>query len=217
MRLSPIICLLIIYTVGLVGVLTPWSKEFMLLTPFNLLASLAFLIWAEKEKTNTIYIGLALAGVAGWIVEAVGVNTDFIFGQYSYGGTLGWGVAGTPLMMAVNWAMLIYGSISVCNYFIFSWQVGFCRRMMTSILGATMMVGLDFLIEPAAVKYDFWQWEDASAGVYFTAPLQNYLAWWVISFVLIFLLQPLFLRSKNNAGWVLLALQAVFFGVLYFR
>lgn len=214
MRLSPVICLLIIYTVGIIGVLTPWSKEFMLLTPFNLLASLAFLIWAEKAKSNTIYIGLILAGVLGWAVEAVSVNTDVIFGAYSYGGTLGWGIVGTPLMMAVNWAMLIYASIAVCNYFIFSWQVGFCRRMMTSILSATMMVGLDFLIEPAAVKYDFWEW--ANVGQYFTAPLQNYLAWWGISFVLIFLLQPLFLQSKNSAGWVLLVLQAVFFGILYF-
>jgi bisanhydrobacterioruberin hydratase len=214
MRLTPISCLLIIYAVGVAGMLTPWAKDFILLTPFNLVASLAFLIWGEENKNGKIWLALVLAGVAGWAVEAVGTNTGLLFGDYSYGGTLGWKIAETPIMMAVNWAMLIYIVISICNYFIFSWQQGLCRRMVTAIIGATLMVSLDFLIEPAAVAFDFWRWEISNGNSFFVAPMQNYLAWWGISWVLIFGLQPLFIQNRNAAAAVLLLLQFVFFALL---
>lgn len=214
MRLTPITCLLIIYAVGVAGMLTPWAKDFILLTPFNLVASLAFLIWGEENKSNKIWLGLALAGAIGWAVEAFGVSTGLLFGNYKYGDTLGWKIAETPIMMAVNWAMLIYIVVAICNYFIFSWQQGFCRRMATALIGATLMVSLDFLIEPAAVAFDFWSWQPNNGNSFFVAPAQNYLAWWGISFVIIIGVQPLLIQSRNAAAAVLLLLQFLFFALL---
>ncbi len=215
--LTPIGCLLVIYFVGFVGILTPYAQDFMRLTPFNLLTSLAFIIWGEGEKSPRLWWALAIAGFAGWAVEVVGVRTGLLFGDYHYGETLGFSILEVPVLMAVNWAMLIYSVVAVQHFFIFTWQSGFCRRMMTAILGATLMVALDVLIEPAAVRYDMWQWSSEPLGGIFVAPLRNYLLWWVVSFVLIFSLQPLMLRVRNASAVLLFGLQLLFFAVLLLR
>lgn len=215
--LSPIGCLLIIYAVGFVGVLTPYAQDFMRLTPFNLITSLAFIVWGEAEKSARIWWALLIAGVAGWAVEAVGVHTGALFGEYKYGATLGWGIIEIPLLMAVNWAMLIYCVVAMLHFFVFTWQSGFCRRMMTAIMGATLMVALDVLIEPAAVRYDMWQWSSEPLGGIFVAPLRNYLVWWVVSFLILFAVQPLMLHVRNSSAVVLYGLQVLFFTVLYLR
>jgi len=37
------------------------------------------------------------------------------------------------------------------------------------------MVGMDLLIEPVAIELNFWRWTDV------TVPLENYIAWFVLS------------------------------------
>lgn len=214
MRLTANTCLLIIYTVGLLGMFSGYGSDFIKLTPFNLLASLAFLIWGEEAKSNKIWLGLAIGGTLGWLVEVIGTQQGWLFGAYTYGATLGPKILATPLTMFVNWAMLLYAVVGTLNFFMFSWEHGFCRRLQTALFGATLMVLLDLLIEPIAVRYDFWTWQDARAGEWLTAPIQNYVAWWGISFVLLFALQPLWLRVRNSAAPLLLGLQFLFFALL---
>ena len=50
------------------------------------------------------------------------------------------------------------------------------------ILAASiLMTFFDFIMEPAAIKLNYWSWLTT------TIPLQNYLAWFVISFILMIL------------------------------
>jgi putative membrane protein len=47
-----------------------------------------------------------LIAVAGFFIEAIGVNTGLIFGNYVYKTTLGWKFLETPLIIGVNWILL---------------------------------------------------------------------------------------------------------------
>ena len=46
--------------------------------------------------------------LAGFVVEMIGTNSGLIFGGYTYGPTLGLKVGETPVLMGLNWIMMIY-------------------------------------------------------------------------------------------------------------
>ena len=212
-KLNAVACLIIVYSVGIIGMLTPYRDSFILLTPFTLIASMAFLIWGEEKRHERLYIGLGLAAFFGWLIEALGTNTGAIFGAYTYGPTLGWHIWNTPFTMALNWASLIYCTTLIAK------EIGFkpkFERLGVSIIGATLMVFLDFFLEPVAIRYNFWAWQENSNNLFLVAPWKNYTSWWLISFIFIISLYPFFKNCKNSAAWVLFLLQFIFFMALNF-
>ena len=67
---------------------------------------------------------------------------------------------------------------------------------------------IDVLIEPVAVKFDYWSWQDQ------IIPLQNFVAWYIISFLMLRAYYELEFRKTNNVAGTLLICQIVFFIVL---
>lgn len=197
------IVLAILHTIGIIGILSPYSKQFILLTPINLLVSAGILIYNHKRLKPQYYGYFALIFISAFVVEAVGVNTGVLFGNYEYGEALGPKLFGTPIVIGVNWLMLIISAGGVAYKIadtVFS----------QAILGAALMVGLDFLIEPVAMKVDFWDWANHEI------PLQNYVMWFFVAFVL-FLAAKLFDFKKSNAiAFNFYAIQLLFFLVLRF-
>jgi len=195
--------LLIIYVVGLVGILLPIHPDFVLLTPLNLLISLGLVLSFHKVWNTKLYTFIVIAFLTGLGIEILGVNTGLVFGEYEYGRVLGWKIAETPLMIGVNWIMLVYCSGVTMQYFLEdkNWFI-------KSILGAGIMVLLDILIEPVAMAYDFWDWTND------IVPLQNYIAWYMIAFVLLVCFYKLEIAIKNKVAVALLVLQFLFFGIL---
>ncbi len=105
---KPTEILLWVYGVGLAGMLLPFSRElFMMITPLNLLFATLFLFWGRWPAGRVIVTGFFIA-IASFFVEALGVNTGRIFGAYSYGRTLGPALLNTPLIIGLNWFLLIY-------------------------------------------------------------------------------------------------------------
>ncbi|MDZ7635724.1 MAG: carotenoid biosynthesis protein [Bacteroidales bacterium] len=100
--------LLWVYGVGLAGMLLPFTRElFIKITPLNLLFAAAFLFYGEKPALRVIITGTVIA-VASFLIEAYGVNTGKIFGHYTYGKALGPALLNTPLIIGLNWFLLIY-------------------------------------------------------------------------------------------------------------
>lgn len=215
MKLTPNLCLIIIYTVGIIGmiVIDKAAFNFIALTPLTLIVSLALVIWGERNRSNQMYIGLALASFFGWLVEAIGTNTGSIFGAYDYGPTLGWHIWRTPFTMAINWASLIYCTTLIVKEIPLKPQF---QRLMIACIGAILMVFLDFFLEPVAIKYDFWTWKENSDNLFLIAPWQNYTSWWIISFLFIYLLYPFFKNCENKSAWMLYTVQLIFFIVINF-
>ena len=204
--LTPIRVLIILYIVGIIGVTLPLHKDFMLLTPLNLLTTFVIAVYADKNKNAGLYLVLAFCYLFGFFLELAGVQSGLIFGQYTYGATLGPKIWGTPLIIGINWAMLVYASVSISNSYFEQFPT-----MVKAAIGATLMVLLDIFIEPVAVKFDFWSWASAPLNKLIVAPLENYIVWWLAAFLLNYLVQTIMPAIKNRAIEALFYLQLLFF------
>lgn len=190
-----------VHAVGLIGLATPWKAWFVAMTPVTLLLSAALLLLNHRDWNPWFVLMVAICFLAGYGVEVAGVKSGVIFGEYAYGATLGWKVLDVPLVIGVNWLILVYCTGVIAMRL--PWP-GWAR----AAVGAGLMTGLDFLIEPIAIRYDYWSWAEA------VPPLQNYLAWFVIAFVLLILFQYLKFEKQNKVALALYIIQLVFFAVL---
>jgi putative membrane protein len=193
----------IVYLVGLSGLLYPETRTQVIhLTPINLFLSLLVPLIFQKKWSAGLFAGLICAGLCGFFIEYAGVHTGLIFGNYHYGKTLGPGWEGIPYMIGLNWSMLIF--------YVTATLAGSLRNAwLTSIAGACMMTFYDFIMEPAAVKMGMWYWK---GGI---IPMQNYLAWFVCSFVLIRLYLLMTKPEKNAIATSLLIIQLLFFTAIH--
>lgn len=194
--------LLILHTVGVLGLLSPWHDLVLSLTPANLLISTAILLWNSQQDWDLKFILMLIVFfLLGFLVEVWGVNTGIVFGEYQYGPVLGWKLWNTPLMIGVNWLMLLLASAATLSRFDFPIWI-------KVILASTVMVALDFFIEPVAVKLHFWQW--AAPDI----PLQNYIAWFGTALILQALhFTAITVKPNKIAPWLLL-IQWMFFLLL---
>lgn len=193
----------IIYIVGIAGFLIPdLNYLFLKLTPWNLIATfvVAWIFHKKWELTHALTIfGL---GIAGFFIEFIGVKTGVIFGTYTYGNTLGAKWQGTPYLIGLNWAALIFYTSSI-----FAGSVK--SNIGRSILGASTMTAYDFFMEPVAMKYDFWSWQH---GI---IPIQNYIAWFLIAFIFHLILNAIAKPVRNRMAASLFYIQIGFFLVLF--
>lgn len=105
---EPVKILLWVYGVGVVGMLLPFSRDlFVRITPLNLLFAAAFLFFGRKPAPGVWLVGIGIF-IVSFLVEAFGVNTGRIFGEYAYGHALGPKLLNTPVIIGLNWFALIY-------------------------------------------------------------------------------------------------------------
>jgi len=190
------------YSVGIVGLSVPKTQSlFQALVPFTLLCSLYFLWLFQENLSMKVYLtGLAIF-ILGFAVEVAGVNTGVIFGEYEYGRTLGIKLWNTPLMIGVNWLLLIFSCRALTELFL-------RNRWLRIVVASLLMVIYDIVLEPVAIRLDMWNWFGERV------PLQNYLAWFIVS-VILFLILELFVKQvRNKIAPALFIIQIAFFLVL---
>ncbi len=192
--------LVILYLVGILAVYFAIHEDFLLLTPLNLSISLGLVLLYHSNWSRKSILVLLTCFVVGFGIEVIGVNTGLIFGEYSYGPVLGWKLFDTPLMIGVNWVMLVY-----CSAMFTNWLLPNIPNILKAILGAAIMLFLDYFIEPVAIIRDFWTWATPEI------PIQNYVAWYIISFGLLFLFHISHQKMQNKVAVALLLLQFGFF------
>ena len=199
-----IIILIAFYISGIVGILTKnQTIDFLSLTPLNLLVNATLLLLNHQKGTNKQWLVFLIIAVIGYFIEVIGVTTGVIFGDYFYKTTLGWKLFETPLIIGVNWMLLTYGVVYTIG-------VKIKNTIGIALASAFVLVALDILIEPVAIKYDFWTWKQA------IVPFKNYIAWFVISFILCYIVARYKSVSKNNFAPYLLVMQFIFFGIFNF-
>lgn len=196
------IFLFVIYLMGIIGISIPSLRGvYVALTPYTLLIS-AVILFAFHRKWNLQFIAaILLIALAGFGVEVLGVQTGAIFGEYSYGFVLGIKIGEVPVMIALNWVILIY-----CSYFVAGklFQAPLPKMAIT----AALMVGMDLLMEPVAIALDMWSWEVVAP------PFQNYAAWFLLSFLFAGLLHGMKVKILNPLAGYLFVFLVMFFGAL---
>lgn len=193
--------LVIVYTVGFVTVLLGHAESLMLLTPYNLLFASGLLIYNAEGFDKRYGSWLLVVMLAGFFVEVAGIETGLIFGTYAYGEGLGIKWLDVPLMIGVNWGVLVFGTAALIQHFRLA-------RWVKAAIAATLMVSYDVLLEPVAIRFDFWSWAGG------TIPLQNYLAWWIISFGMLLGAFYLVKNLRNRLAIYVIGIQTLFFVVL---
>jgi putative membrane protein len=195
--------LAIVYLVGIGGILSPYQDYFLLLTPLNLLLTLILTLRKELLLKTLPFMGFAaLAWLVGYGIEVAGVHTGLIFGSYQYGATLGLKIFEVPLMIGVNWLLLTYSAGELVR------KMPKMNRFAKALITAAFMVGLDFLIEPVAIRLDFWNWEGGEI------PIRNYVAWYIVAGFLAYVYHGLPHRPVNQIAIFTFTLQIAFFLIL---
>ncbi len=190
------------YISGIIGITLGYADWFIPKTPLTLLVSFILLIFMSSINQFAKYLTILVFFAFGFFVEWVGVTYGFLFGEYVYGSTLGFKIDGVPILMGVNWAMLIMVSGTIVSKL----PVNFIFK---SAAGATLMVFLDFFIEPCAPNLDFWHWDLGGP------PLINYISWFIISF-LMHLFYHRYIKTGNlSISTNLYIAQLVFFSFIY--
>lgn len=191
--------LVIFHAVGFWGLLFSGRPEyFQELTPMNLLLTNT-LLFAFHHRWNTAFILFAAVVFAvGFFSEVLGVHTGLLFGDYAYGAALGVKVWEVPLLIGLNWLMLIYTTGHISNYTRLPW-------FAKAILGAMLMVLLDFFIEPVAMAFDFWDWQSGHI------PFSNYIGWFLVALGLQVYFQQAPIFKENRLATYVYLVQLLFF------
>ncbi len=196
-----VLALVIIHLAGVIGIKSSWSALFLSLTPVNLMVCTALFFINHKTKNTSFYVFAIVVFLCGFFVEVAGVATGKVFGVYTYGATLGLKLFAVPLVMGLNWLMLIYCAGCICHKLK-------TNIVFKSITGAAMLTALDILIEPSAMRYDFWNWAQS------IIPVQNFVAWFVISFVLLLFFFKMDIEKNNALARPFYLVQLIFFALL---
>lgn len=199
-RFKPEYFLYMIFTVGIIGhIFKPLLNIMLWLTPFTLfLTGSVVLFYSYKSSRNKFLIWLLITYLITFILEVVGVKTSLIFGDYNYGNTLGLKIFDVPLIIGFNWVFVILGSISVS-------QLISKNNIIIAIFSASISVLFDYVLEPVAIKLNYWQWTDN------IIPVQNYIAWFFIALISVLIFSYLRVNVKSKIGLHYLVIQFVFF------
>ncbi|CAN5404521.1 hypothetical protein BH10BAC1_BH10BAC1_21270 [soil metagenome] len=197
------IILVVVHVAGIIGILSPYKDSFLILTPLNLLVSITLLFWNHKDFSNSFNVFCVLTFIIGFTVEWIGVHTKLLFGHYTYGEVLGPKILDIPVIIGVNWLMLIYSVGVVCN------KIN-TNAFVKSFIGAAALVLLDLFIEPVAMKYNFWNWFEGAPSI------RNFIDWFIIAFLLLLLFNALKFNKNNALAKALLIVQLIFFVTLSF-
>jgi putative membrane protein len=197
-ELGSILVLVVLYIVGFVGMHTSSAPWFISLSPLTLLISTVLILIQARPLLKSFALVVVAVFLMGFGVEVLGVHTGLVFGEYSYGQTLGWKWLEVPVIIGCNWLFLLIGT------------AGFVHRLRIApalrvAIGAALMTAMDVLIEPVAIYLGYWDWAGG------TPPLQNYLAWFVVSLLMHSLFQVANFPKRNFVAEAVIVLQFLFF------
>ena len=193
--------LILVYISGSIGfVVNP--TFFSPFTPYTLLLTcFVFLIHGPLADKKFLFAFFSIAFL-GFIIEVIGVKTGLIFGKYSYGDGLGYKLLNVPLVISINWAMLICaGIIAVSSIF--------TNKIAVLIVAALLVTSIDLLIEQVAPKLDFWLFEGGFPS------LHNYFGWIGVAFFTSYFFYPTLVKGNRTVSLIILILQIIFFTSLF--
>lgn len=188
--------------VGLIGLsLTSIRPSFLQVIPLHLLFMFILIVINHQQIDNWFLLFIILTCSLGFAAEWLGVHTNILFGKYYYGLVLGTKLAGIPLTICLNWFIVIY-TVGVTTI-----RLKIKSTIARIFTGAIILVLLDFLIEPVAMRFDYWHWQANSV------PLFNYVSWFFLSVIMLYFFELFKFKQQNWAATVLLISQFVFFAV----
>lgn len=192
------IILVVIFSVGLIGHI--FIIDLMkLLTPVTLILVNSLVLFTFLKNQNDIIrkksiIVLSLIFLVTLAIEIIGEKTGVIFGRYLYYDVLSYGVIeifNVPLLIGYLWVMVILSATALSQRIT---QNDFLQIPVTGLI----TVAFDYVLEPIAMRLGYWGWIDKFGFSVLEVPLENYLAWFIISSVFAFVIKKFNFNIKGN-------------------
>jgi len=193
--------LILVYISGSIGFIVNPSF-FSPFTPYTLLLTcFVFLIHSPLADKKFLIAFFSIAFL-GFIIEVIGVKTGLVFGKYSHGDGLGFKLLNVPLIISINWAMLIFAGIRIVSGI-------FANKIVSLVVAAILVTIIDLIIEQVAPKLDFWKFEGGLPG------LHNYIGWIGVAFFTSYFFYPTIIKGNLSVSLIILILQIIFFTSLF--
>jgi uncharacterized membrane protein len=126
--------------------------------------------------------------VASFGIETMGAATGLPFGSYHYTDRFGPILGIVPVTIPLAWHVVVTNAL-----FLVRMLVPNCSRLAEAALAGFIATVYDFILEPFATQLKgYWLWTDGSV------PPLNYLAWFVLTALLVRLLAP---TVSNRYRW----------------
>lgn len=204
--------ILVVHVSGAIGMAFYDTALFSGMTPYNLVLVFILLIWNQDEKDKRFLNAFLIAFYVGLLAELIGVNTHYLFGHYTYGNVLGLKFFGVPVLIGVNWFIIVFSANHLAKILLD--KVDFNKKLLKNnflyhvsqpLLGASFALLFDWLMEPVALKLGFWFWEDN------IIPLFNYGCWFIFSFLISYSFNAMKIGFTNWFAPFLFIVQSIFF------
>ncbi|MCX8010823.1 MAG: carotenoid biosynthesis protein [Ignavibacteria bacterium] len=196
-----LITLYLMFIVGIFGHIFDSTRPIMLkLTPFSLLLFSLIVIYPDigNKKILSWFIITFITTIT---IEIIGVKTGLIFGNYRYGDVLGLKVFDVPIIIGLNWTVIIFGAFNIAL------KISKNNFIIPILVGLLALI-FDLALEPIAMKLNYWHWNNLSV------PIQNYIAWFLIAVVFSIAFQIIKSFSKSNLSVNYYFIQLIFFTTL---
>lgn len=194
--------LVIYYLVGIAGFLIPTSRFlFEFLISASILINIFLLMIFHTPFNNKHILFFVSVMLFAFIVEAIGVSTGALFGNYIYGKSFPLKLFETPVLIGANWLILSYGAVSFIRTF------PRLRKFLPVLVGVLMTL-FDFIMEPVAMKTGMWTWS------FNTIPFSNYVMWFTVSVILAAAFELFKIKTENKIAYRIFFFQLIFFIVL---
>lgn len=197
----------------------PWADCVFLVLAALLAFALARRDHGTLAATKACGVILAVSG----LVEILGVNFGFPFGDYIYTERLGSRILGMPYIIPCCWIFLVICGQAIASASLTRNLRNADEAWALSSLGAAAIVTVfDLLLEPVAIRLKhYWIWLDQES-VWYGAPQTNFAGWFTLSLILAAaisrILKPTkWRRGTATAAWTLLASVALLFGSMAWR
>ncbi len=189
--------LVIFHLIGLA--LFIFAPSFIKLTYINI-SLCGLLVFLDRSITLKGLIAALIVVTGGFIVELIGVQSGLLFGNYTYGSALGPKFMEVPLIIGVNWLVIVLASIGIIG----TLKLG---AEIAAVMAGGLSTAMDYLIEPVAIRYDFWNWY---GGI---VPIWNYVCWFIFCTIFAYLCIKWW-GNSNKTGAGLYVIWLLFFGLL---
>lgn len=201
-RLSRFLKLLVIifcvaYPIAVIGVAfnvhPPFSMNWAASVLLILEGVMVTVAWMDEYGPRGLFASLVIA-LFSYGVETLGVQTGFPFGSYRYTDILSPVLlGGVPLPVIFAWLTII---IAVRNLTIRPPRLVGSRFSISIAISALLATLLDLVLEPVAFHIErYWIWLAPGNIAYYGVPLMNFVAWFVVSLVLLGLVNIILLRA----------------------
>lgn len=151
---------------------------------------------------------LGITLIFGFVIEQIGVNTSWPFGEYTYSATLGPKIFSVPLVVPFAWVMIAHPCLVAARRVAGSWVF---------LYGALLMTAWDLFLDPLMVTSGRWTWVIKGAHVPFQPeiPISNTFGWLLSSMALMAILHFSTPRDRRKNGGALLAVDIMLFWTLF--